>query len=71
MSQSRGGGRRVFCRLHEVTAAVASPFVNFGHAGETVDTKRWPRLTAYLQRVHARPSFKALIEEERQTFKPA
>jgi glutathione S-transferase len=49
--------------------AVASPFVNFGHAGETVDPKRWPRLTAYLQRVHARPSFKALIEEERQAFK--
>jgi len=51
--------------------AVASPFVNYGHAGEAVDPKRWPRLAAYLQRVHARPSFKALIEEERQTFKPA
>ena len=51
--------------------AMASPFVNFGHAGESVDAKRWPRLAAYLQRVHARPSFKALIEEERQTFKPA
>ena len=51
--------------------AMASPFVNFAHAGETVDAKRWPRLAAYLERVHARPSFKALIEEERQTFKPA
>ncbi len=51
--------------------AVASPFVNFGHAGESVDAKRWPRLSAYLQRVHARPSFKALIEEERQAFKAA
>ena len=51
--------------------AMASPFVNFGHAGEAVDGKRWPRLSAYLQRVHARPSFKALIEEERQAFKPA
>ena len=51
--------------------AMASPFVNFGHAGEAVDAKRWPRLAAYLQRVHARPSFKALIEEERQAFKPA
>jgi len=51
--------------------AVASPFVNFGHAGESVDGKRWPRLAAYLQRIHARPSFKALIEEERQAFKPA
>lgn len=51
--------------------ATASPFVNFGHAGESVDAKRWPRLSAYLQRVHARPSFKALIEEERQGFKQA
>ena len=51
--------------------AVASPFVNYGHAGESVDGKRWPRLAAYLQRIHARPSFKALIEEERQAFKPA
>jgi glutathione S-transferase len=50
--------------------AMASPFVNFGHAGETVDAKRWPRLAAYLQRVFARPSFKGLIEEEHQTFKP-
>jgi len=51
--------------------AVASPFVNFGHAGESVDAKRWPKLAAYLQRVHSRPSFKALIEEERQSFKAA
>ena len=51
--------------------AVASPFVNFAHAGESVDAGRWPRLAAYLERVHARPSFKALIEEERQAFKPA
>ena len=51
--------------------AMASPFVNFAHAGESVDAKRWPRLAAYLQRVHSRPSFKALIEEESPTFRPA
>jgi glutathione S-transferase len=51
--------------------AMASPFVNFAHAGETVDRNRWPRLAAYLGRVFARPSFKALIEEEQQTFKAA
>jgi glutathione S-transferase len=48
---------------------VGSIFVNFGHAGEKVDAKRWPRLAAYLERIHARPSFKALIEEERLAFK--
>jgi glutathione S-transferase len=45
--------------------AVCSPFVNFGHAGERVDDERWPRLAAYLERHLARPSFKALIEEEK------
>jgi glutathione S-transferase len=49
--------------------AVASPFVNYAHAGEAVDAKRWPQLAAYLKRVHSRPSFKALIEEEAQAFK--
>lgn len=46
--------------------AVASPFVNFEHGGEKVDAARWPKLAAYLKTVHARPSFRALIEEERQ-----
>lgn len=45
--------------------ATATGFVNFAHGGETVDAGRWPKLAAYLERIHARPSFKALIEEER------
>jgi glutathione S-transferase len=45
--------------------ATASPFVNMLHAGVTVDARRWPKLAAYVDRVHSRPSFKALIEEER------
>jgi glutathione S-transferase len=49
--------------------AIASPFVNLAHAGERVDAKRWPQLAAYVERVHARPSYKTLIEEERQAFK--
>ena len=39
--------------------------VNFAHGGETVDASRWPKLAAYVERIHARPSFKALIEEEK------
>jgi glutathione S-transferase len=72
--ESQIGGDRewlVGTRFGIADLAMASPFVNFSHAGESVDAKRWPRLAAYLQRVHARPSFKALIEEERQSFKPA
>ena len=46
--------------------AVCSPIVNFGHGGESIDAARWPKLAAYVERVHARPSFKAVIEEERK-----
>jgi glutathione S-transferase len=46
--------------------AVASQFVNFFHGQGEIDAERWPKLAAYVERVHARPSFKGLIEEERQ-----
>lgn len=49
--------------------AVASPFINWGYAGEKVDASRWPKLAAYLTRVHGRPSFRALIEEEAAMFR--
>jgi glutathione S-transferase len=45
--------------------AVGSPFVNLAHVGVTVDAKRFPKLAAYVDRIHSRPSFKPLIEEER------
>jgi glutathione S-transferase len=48
--------------------ALASPFVNFDHAGERVDPDRWPRLAAYVDRILSRPSFKALVEEEKAAF---
>ncbi len=47
---------------------VASPFVNMRHAGASVDAARWPKLARYLARVHERPSFKALIDEDRGTL---
>ncbi len=45
--------------------SVATMLVNFDHAGGTVDAARWPKLDAYAKRIHARPSFRAAIEEER------
>jgi glutathione S-transferase len=45
--------------------ATASPFVNFAHGGWEPDAGRWPKLSAYLGRIYSRPSFKALIEEEK------
>ena len=44
--------------------SVGTQFVNFIHAGEAVDSVRWPKLAAYVARIHARPSFAALITEE-------
>ncbi len=45
--------------------AIGSMFVNFEHGGERVDAGRWPELAAYIDRIHARPSFEAIIEEEK------
>jgi glutathione S-transferase len=45
-------------------AAIGTMFVNVAHAGEVVDAARWPNLADYVARLHARPSFKALIDEE-------
>ena len=44
---------------------VGTQFVNMRLAGVSVDTARWPKLARYVARVHERPSFKALIEEDR------
>ena len=44
--------------------ATASQFVNFALGKGQVDAARWPRLAAYVERAHSRPSFKAIIEEE-------
>lgn len=48
--------------------SVASPFINLKHAGYTLDAKRWPALSAFVERMHARPSFKKCFEEEKPTF---
>ena len=55
-------------RLTIADLAVASPFVNLRHAGVAPERKRWPRLRAFLERMHGRPSFKKLIDEETPVF---
>ena len=47
---------------------VGTQFVNLRHVDVEPDPKRWPKLAAYLQRLHARPSFKDVIEEETKQF---
>ena len=55
-------------RLTVADIAVASPHVNLQHAGVAPARKRWPRLRAFLDRMHGRPSFKKVIEEETPIF---
>lgn len=46
--------------------AAGSLFVNYRLGRGEVDAARWPKLAAYVARVHARPSLAALIEEDRK-----
>ena len=46
--------------------AIGSQFANWAHAGERIDAAKYPRMAAYVERLHARPSFKTLIEQERK-----
>jgi glutathione S-transferase len=48
--------------------AVATQLVNFQHGRERVPRERFPKLASYAERIHARPSFKALIEEEKASL---
>ena len=48
--------------------AVGSQFVNLHHAGYGAAPKQWPNLAKYVAAIHARPSFKALIDEEAPQF---
>lgn len=51
--------------------AVGSILVNFRHGKGEIDAKRWPKLAAYVERIHSRPSFKGLIEEDQRGIKAA
>ena len=45
--------------------AVAAKLVNFEHAGEEIDTSRWPELARFAREMHERPSFAGCIGKER------
>ncbi len=49
--------------------ATAAQFVSFQHGDAEIDSARWPKLAAYIERVLARPSFKAIVEEEKAMLK--
>lgn len=45
--------------------AVASPLATLGCIGVCVDPARYPRTAAYVDAIHARPSFSAILERDR------
>jgi glutathione S-transferase len=47
---------------------IGSQFVNLMLAGVTPDASKWPKLAAYLGRIHSRPSFKPLIDGDKKMF---
>lgn len=51
------------CSLADLTAG--SIFVNYFHAGESIDPENWPNLSDYVPRLHARPSFQHILAQER------
>jgi glutathione S-transferase len=68
--ESQLGSREYFVgnRFTIADITVGTGFVNLRHAGFPPDAARFPKLAAFVARVHARPSFKACIEEERPIF---
>jgi glutathione S-transferase len=58
-------------RFSIADVALGTQFVNYHLGGGAVDEERWPRLAAYVARVHARPSFEKLIEEDHGFVKKA
>lgn len=53
-------------RLTLADIAVASPFANLDYMG--IDLARWPRTTAYVEALHARPSFAGQIAVDKAMF---
>ena len=43
--------------------ALTTPFVNFAMAGEKVDSARWPKIAAYVERIHGLPCYAPIVAE--------
>jgi len=51
-------------RLTLADIAVATPFANFRHLGIAIDESRYPKVTAFAERMLERPSFKHWVDRE-------
>jgi len=70
-SQLTDGAALVRGQFSIADIGIATQFVNLRHAGVDVDAQRWPKLARYISSIHARPSFKAVIDEEEAMLKKA
>lgn len=55
-------------RLTLADIAIASPFVNMMHLGLLPRAETHPKLAAFIEKMHARPSFAGWIEGEKKFF---
>lgn len=55
-------------RLSMADLAFACQLINLEHAGERLDSQRWPALAALLQRIKARPSVADVLPDEHRTL---
>ena len=58
----------LFGDLTVADLALASPFVNAGYAGYTVDAERWPKFASLVHRVREHPAMVPLLEAEAAMF---
>jgi glutathione S-transferase len=52
-------------RLTLADISIASPVATLGTIGVHIDAGRWPKLAAYIDAIHARPSFAPIVEKDR------
>jgi len=65
---SNWGSRTIFVggRLSLADLAIASQFINLAHGGESLDTARWPALSAHYARMLTLPSLAGLLPSEQR-----
>jgi glutathione S-transferase len=54
------------CSLADI--AITSQMINFMHAGETIDHRKWPTLAAYFERMLSQSMWHTLVEREKVTL---
>ncbi|MBO9715043.1 glutathione S-transferase family protein [Sphingomonas sp.] len=64
-TQIPASGYLVDDRLTLADIAVASPVATLGTIGVCIDPNRWPKTAAYVDALHARPSFAAIIAQDK------